>query len=367
MFRRIQQTGFDLTSFLTLRNGIAWAGCAASGWIGTGIGIPVAWLVCPMIVAVLFRLANNPPGPHPSGVFNWIQAIIGTVLGASFSIDAIAPLADHWLPVTASILAVLVASVFAGRALTRFASIPSSTAQIGTIPGGAAGMIALSEDLGADTRLVAFMQYFRVILVVISISVFAHWVHGDEATSALRLATSAPDSDWRNVLLAFAVSGVGLWIGLRFRLPAGSMIGPLFLAAVVGALDIGPIVFPAAVMPVTYLLLGTRIGARFDRETLARIRALIWHLLLFVVALILGCAALGYGLYLMTDIDLLTALLATSPGGMDAATIAALETGANTPIVVSIQLIRLLVMVIAGPILVRQFIRPGVERIPANS
>ncbi|MEJ7838954.1 MAG: AbrB family transcriptional regulator [Thermomicrobiales bacterium] len=351
-----------MAQLLTPRNVIAWGICAASGWLGTWIGVPVAWLVCPMIVAVLLRLGNLPPGPHPQWVFNGVQAVIGVVLGATFSLDALRPLASDAIPVAVSVFAVLFASIVAGRALTRFARIAPTTAQIGSIPGGAAGMIALSEDLGADSRLVAFMQYFRVVLVVVSISVLANWVHGDDELSAIRLATVAPDTDWRNTVLAIAVGGTGLWLGLRLRIPAGSMLGPLMIAAAVSSLNWEPIVLPAAVLPIAYLLLGTRIGARFDRELLRRIRGIIWHLFAFVVVLILGCAVLGYGLHLVTDIDLLTALLATSPGGMDAATIAALETGANTPIVVAIQLIRMLVMIIVGPILVRKLIRP--ETIP---
>lgn len=347
-----------LADLLTPCNLTAWAICAASGWLGDLAGVPVAWLVCPMIVAVCLRLSNLPPGPHPQWVFNGVQAVIGLVLGATFSLDALRPLASDALPVTVSVFAVLVASVVAGRALTRFAQMNPTTAQIGSIPGGAAGMIALSEELGADSRLVAFMQYFRVILVVVSISLLANWVDGDDKSAAVRLAIAAPESDWRHALLACAVGGIGLWLGLRLRIPAGSMLGPLILAAAVSSLDWEPIVLPASVLPLAYLLLGTRIGARFDRELLQRIRAIIWHLLAFVIVLILGCAVLGYGLYLVTDIDLLTALLATSPGGMDAATIAALETGANTPIVVAIQLIRMLVMIIVGPILVRKFIPP---------
>ena len=65
------------------------------------------------------------------------------------------------------------------------------------------------------------------------------------------------------------------------------------------------------------------------------------------------CAGIGWVLASVTTLDLLTALLATSPGGIDAATIAALDTGANVTMVASIQMARLLLMVLVGPFIVR--------------
>jgi membrane AbrB-like protein len=310
-----------------------------------------------MIAAVILRLREMPPGPHPNVVFAGVQAVLGTVMGASFSADALAPLAHDWLPIACTVVAVLVVCVIAGQLLAKVTPIPLATAQIGTIPGGAAGMVALSEDVGADVRLVAFMQYLRVILVVLSISGIAKIVHDPGATSVL--ATVAPeDPGFRAWMLALGVMITGAWIGLRFRIPSGAMIVPLAFAAILGGLGLGPVAVPAWVLPVTYLLLGARIGARFDRDTLRLIRAVFWQLMVFVTLLIAGCTVLGWGLYRVTDIDLLTAMLATSPGGMDAATVAALETGANTPMVVSIQLIRLLVMVMIAPFVVRWLIRP---------
>ena len=35
------------------------------------------------------------------------------------------------------------------------------------VAGGASGIVAMADDLGADDRLVAFMQYLRVLVVVL--------------------------------------------------------------------------------------------------------------------------------------------------------------------------------------------------------
>ena len=41
------------------------------------------------------------------------------------------------------------------------------TATLGMIAGGASGIVTMADDLGGDDRLVAFMQYLRVLVVVL--------------------------------------------------------------------------------------------------------------------------------------------------------------------------------------------------------
>jgi len=69
--------------------------------------------------------------------------------------------------------------------------------------------------------------------------------------------------------------------------------------------------------------------------------------------LVLACAALGWVLASLTPVDGLTAYLATTPGGIDSVAIMALGSGADAPLVLEIQMLRLLAVVMAGAILGR--------------
>src|ERR671915_232013 len=55
-----------------------------------------------------------------------------------------------------------------GPMLAAVAGLDGKTAALGTLPGAASGMLAMSGPLGADPRLVALMQYTRVVVVVFS-------------------------------------------------------------------------------------------------------------------------------------------------------------------------------------------------------
>ena len=65
---------------------------------------------------------------------------------------------------TAASLAI---SLAAGAVLARTTSLDTPTAALGMVAGGASGIVGISGELGADDRLVAFMQYLRVLLIVL--------------------------------------------------------------------------------------------------------------------------------------------------------------------------------------------------------
>jgi membrane AbrB-like protein len=333
-----------------------WIVIVLAGFLGDRLGVPVAWLVVPMIASVVLSLSGVPPLPSTAPLFPIVQAIIGATLSATFTLDSLAPIAAHWFPIAIAVVAVLIVSILAGLVLHRLASIDVATAALGTIPGGASGMVAMSDELGGDARLVAFLQYARVVIVIISIAILARMLD----PTAAELGQPGAGADGDPLLLRYAlavfVAGFGGWLGVRLRLPAGALVGAMVVGLVPGLIGIGPLAWPSFVLAGAYLILGSNVGARFDRSVIRRLWALLPYGLAFIAGLVAICAVIGWLLHVTTDIDLLTALLATSPGGIDAATIAALDTGANVAMVASIQMARLLLMVIAGPLIIRKMV-----------
>jgi uncharacterized protein len=65
----------------------------------------------------------------------------------------------------------IIASAGGGWVMSRFRIIPGTTAVWGMLPGGATVMMLMAEAYGADSRLVAFMQYLRVVMVAAAASV----------------------------------------------------------------------------------------------------------------------------------------------------------------------------------------------------
>lgn len=76
-------------------------------------------------------------------------------------------------------------------------------------------------------------------------------------------------------------------------------------------------------------------------------------MLVSTMVLVLLCAGLGWMLTAFSNIDGLTAYLATTPGGIDSVAIMALGSGADAPLVLAIQMLRLFAVVLAGALFSR--------------
>ena len=147
-----------------------------AGVLAQSIKLPGGWLIGPLLVAILAGLARPE---HPRLSSRWLipaQAVIGMLLAGTFRPQVLPLVGAHWLVVMSVVATTLGVSLAAGMILARISPISRETATFGTLPGASSGMIAMSLDSKADTRVVALMQYIRVVLVVLSASLVARFV-----------------------------------------------------------------------------------------------------------------------------------------------------------------------------------------------
>jgi uncharacterized protein len=278
------------------------------------------------------------------------QAIIGATLGATIDAAALADLGGRWVPVGIAVGATLAASLGAGLLVSAMAGVDRPTALLGLVAGGASGIVAMSDELGADARLVAVMQYVRVFAVVALAPVLAAVV----VDRGIAGGGSGADGAGLGVDAAFtlAACGGGLLLARRLPVPAAALLAPLAIAAALTAAGVDGDV-PALVEHLGFAAIGLQVGLRFTRETLRRVGRLLPAVLLAVAGLIAACAGLAAVLAAVADLSFLDAYLATTPGGIYAVLATAVGSGADTAFVLAVQALRLLVMVLAAPPLVR--------------
>jgi uncharacterized membrane protein AbrB (regulator of aidB expression) len=96
-------------------------------------------------------------------------------------------------------------------------------------------VIATSEDGGADTRLVAVMQYLRVLVVLVAMPVVTSLVQaGDAAGTVAATASGTPLVPGAVFCVVATLAGAGL--ARLVRLPSRWLLGPMVL---VGAIAVG--------------------------------------------------------------------------------------------------------------------------------
>ena len=119
------------------------------------------------------RLAAVEGAGLPPRLRRVAEAVIGVVLGTFVTLATLEEIGADLAPILAATVATLGLSVLGGLALARWTGLDRPTAAFGTIAGGATGIIVMARDLGADERMVAVLQYLRVVVVVLLTPVVA--------------------------------------------------------------------------------------------------------------------------------------------------------------------------------------------------
>ncbi|MEI9896901.1 MAG: AbrB family transcriptional regulator [Chthoniobacter sp.] len=323
--------------------------------------LPAALLLGPMIAAILVEYGGGRIRV-PKLPFSFAQPVIGCMIARVLTADIFLRFFRQWPLFLGVVVAVIVASCLLGLLISKLRILPETTAIWGLLPGAASVMMLMAEAFGADMRLVAFMQYLRVIFVAGAASVIARfWVHASGGAPA---TVWFPAIHWVAFGETLALIVVGMVVGRRLRIPAGGLLVPMVLGA---GLHLGHVIeleLPPWLLASGYLLLGWTTGLRFTREILAHAGRTLPQIVGSIALLMAFCGLLSWLLVRVAGIDALTAYLATSPGGADSVAIIAASSKVDVPFVMALQTVRFLAVLMIGPPLSRWaagMLKPGVE------
>jgi membrane AbrB-like protein len=314
-------------------------------------GLPAAFFLGPMAAGVIMGV-NGASVRVPSAPYVAAQAIMGAFIASAITSSILHSFIQDWPVILGVVFAIVAASSFLGWIISRWRVMPGTTGVWGSSPGAAAVMVIMAAEFGADARLVAFMQYFRVACVASLASIIAAvWTH---ATRAAHPATQwFPAVHWKGFAETLLLVGGGALAGRLFRIPSGPMLVTLLFGSIFNLSGAIEIELPKWLLAATYALLGWSVGLHFTPAILAHAVRAIPKILFSITLLIAFCGALAYVLTRTLGIDALTAYLATSPGGMDSIAIIAASTHVDMPFVMALQTIRFLIIVVTGPPLAR--------------
>lgn len=321
------------------------------GWVLEKAAFPAALLVGPMITAILFGV-NGAGLRVPRPPFIAAQAIIGCLVAQALTASILISIAQDWAPMLVIVALTVLAGGIVGWVLVKFGVLPGSTAAWGSSPGAASAMIVMSEQYGADVRLVAFMQYLRVIIVVLTASLVSRLLLGaDHVAAATAAAPSAPlpATPLPSLIETLAIAGAGAFAGWRLPIPAGALLVPMTVGATLHTTGIVQLVLPPWLLAIAYTVVGWYVGLSFTRDVLRYALRAIPRLLLATFMLIGLCALSAWACTRLLHTDALTAYLATSPGGLDSVAIIAVGSHVDVAFVLAVQTLRLFIVILTGP------------------
>jgi membrane AbrB-like protein len=313
------------------------------------VGIPAAFFLGPMASAVIVGV-NGGSVRVPRIVLTGSQAIMGCFIAGTITPGILHSFFEDWPVFLSVVFAILAASSVLGWTMSKSGVLPATTSIWGSWPGGAAAMVLMSAEFGADFRLVAFMQYFRVACVASFASVVA--ALSGQGAASVDLHWLAP-IDWPSFGKTLLLAACGAVAGRRLGINSGPMILCLLTGSALHISGLLQIELPRLLLTAVYALLGWSVGLNFTPAILRHALKALPNVMLNVALLIAFTAAIGYVLTLMLGVSALTAYLATSPGGMDSVAIIASSSNVDLPFVMALQTIRFLIIVLAGPSVAR--------------
>ncbi|MDA2894635.1 AbrB family transcriptional regulator [Mycolicibacterium sp. BiH015] len=321
----------------------------------TKLGVPSAALFAALAVGIALALMAAGPQRVPRKVGVAAQGVLGVYIGTMVQQDALSTLKGDWLIVVAVAVGTLLLSIIAGALLGLRRDVTPLTGSLALVAGGASGLVAIARELGGDDRVVAVVQYLRVALVTASMPVVVTLIyHADRSHNAVPVAETTMAPWYLSIGIMAALIVVGSVGGRLIRLPGAGLLGPLALTVVleVCGWSFGLSV-PMVLVQAGYMLIGWQAGLAFTRESLRSVGRLLPAAIALIVFIGVATAGLGILLAHVAGLTPLEGYLATSPGGVYAVLATAVETGSNVTFVIAAQVVRILLMLFAAPLMAR--------------
>src|SRR3978361_1656786 len=191
-----------------------------------GAHLPSPALFGGLIAGLVRALAFRSRGAVSAVAATGAQAVIGVAMGALVDLGTLRAVAAHWPAVVLVTVGTLALSLLAGLVLRLQPGISPVTGAFSMIAGGASGIVVMARELGADERMVAVLQYLRVLLIVVLMPVVATGLYG-AAPGSGGGAGSGSAGGPIDVGLTVVCGIVGLVLGRLVRLPVAALLGPM--------------------------------------------------------------------------------------------------------------------------------------------
>lgn len=354
-----------------IKNAVVWVALIVLAWFGgkygEQFGLPAPHVIVSVIIGLVVASTGLLRRTVPKHLHTAAQAVSGIVIGSFLNAHALQTAGSSLGPLLVITVATLVLSLAAGLLLARWTGLDQNTASLGMIAGGSSAIVGAAEDLDADARMVAFMQYLRLVLVVLAMPLLIRFVFAPGAGHFRALGA-------KEIEVPFSISGwvfvlwtapAGYLLGRLLRLPAAALLGPVLLSAVVTIAGIG-VNPPEVAREVAFNIIGLEVGLRLTPAAMRAMGRMLPKVLLFVVLITGVCAGLAGVVTLVTNISPADAYLATTPGGINAVLAIASSVHSNVALIFAVQTLRLFLMVLLAPFVLKWWLSRRAATAPAD-
>ncbi|RVT87190.1 AbrB family transcriptional regulator [Rhodobacteraceae bacterium CCMM004] len=322
----------------------------AGGCLFWWANLPLPWMLGALTATLIAALAAVPLVP-PEGIRPVVVAVIGVLLGSSFTPEVVQQAAGWALSLAFLAVYLVIAAALVVPFYVRVGRMDTVTAFFAAMPGGLNDMMLIGEAMGGDARQIILAHAARIAVTIGAVAVWFRVILGLEVSGIAGLNATGAALGWADaaILVLCGVCGIGL--GQVLRLPAPTLIGPMILSAAVHVTGLTYSAPPALLVVAAQVVLGTIMGCRFigcpPRMVL---RALVLALAATVMTLgvALSFAALFHDWFGQSAAQV---ILAYAPGGLTEMSLVALSMGEDVAYIATHHIARIAMLLGLAPVI----------------
>ncbi|GGA78913.1 AbrB family transcriptional regulator [Ornithinibacillus halotolerans] len=314
---------------------------------------PLPWVLGPLTFVILWQGFTKRKLFIPDFVRNLGFIILGVYFGLYFTLDtfkAVLPFIIPYIIITSLFIFVC---IMLGVLVTRWIKIDKITSVLSCIPGGLPEMAATSDSLRGKTALVVIYQTIRLVTVLFTIPTLMFFFWGNTNVGVLQQESIEVVQVPAIHYLIYIIPVLAA-LYLRDKIPAGIIIGALGVTALLNISPLELASIPPILMSAGQIAVGASIGKNILFQDL-KIGGK-YSVIYFLLSLTIIAISISFGIVLgaSTSLDVKTAILGMAPGGFFEMVLTAYNIGADPAIVSSLQLVRILIIVLVVPITVKK-------------
>ncbi|MBL8835052.1 MAG: AbrB family transcriptional regulator [Alphaproteobacteria bacterium] len=323
----------------------------AGGALFQLLQLPLPWMLGSLTVVTLAAMLGMRM--HlPSVVRDGAVPIIGLMLGAAFTPEVIARMAEWWLTMSAMVVWAVAGTALAYSYFRLFTGYDRVTAFFSATPGGLNDMMLLGRYYGADDRTISLTHAARLITVVFTIP---FWYRFDGTLPPTSRPPGAALTDLglgdAGVLAVCAL--VGAWLGTALRLPAGLLVGPMILSTAAHLAGLTGTAPPAILVAGAQVAIGVAVGCRFGGVTFGHVGRALFHAMVIALIMISLTVVTALLVRQWTDLPMPALILGFAPGGLAEMSLIALALHVDAPFVACHHIARIVFVIFSAPLVVK--------------
>jgi hypothetical protein len=337
------------------------------GLLGYRSRIPVGTMLGALLSVIVFNTLTGM-ADFPVQARAVSQALAGCFIGMSVTPHVVRSMRTLLKPVLLLCICMLGFGFAIGFILYATGHFDLPTALFSAAPGGVTDITLVAMDMGADPSQMVSMHLSRLIAIIVICPALNRLIakklpqkwknpperRGDGYSMTVEEPNPYPAESptaWRLIhrnAVTIGIAGAGGALGFLLGIPAGVLI---FSIAAVGAFNIltGRGEMSRYAHRFAQILAGTVIGQSIGADEIAALGTMLLPVVILICSYLCVSYLTAFLMHRLCGVDILTALLASTPAGAGEMSMVANELGADTPVVAILHITRLITVIAVYP------------------